>query len=67
MPDETVLLSEVQILLLERHCVEFRFRHVEASRPGELLNQDTCYWAPSKARPRLRPGGHRYLLLAGLC
>jgi transposase InsO family protein len=38
------VLTENQIRLLERHSVEFRCRHVEASRPGELLNQDTFYW-----------------------
>jgi transposase InsO family protein len=34
--------------LLERHSVEFRCRHVEASRPGELLNQDTFFWGTLK-------------------
>jgi len=34
--------------LLERHSVDFRCRHVEASRPGELLNQDTFYWGTLK-------------------
>ena len=34
--------------LLERHSVDFRLRHVESSRPGELLNQDTFYWGSSK-------------------
>ena len=45
---DTVVLSEVQIQLLERHSVDFRCRHVEASRPGELLNQDTFYWGTLK-------------------
>jgi transposase InsO family protein len=45
---DTVVLSEHQIRLLERHSVEFRCRHVEASRPGELLNQDTFYWGTLK-------------------
>ena len=34
--------------LLERHSSDFRCRHVEASRPGELLNQDTFYWGTLK-------------------
>lgn len=46
--DTTYLLSEPQIRLLERHSVDFRCRHVEASRPGELLNQDTFYWGTLK-------------------
>jgi transposase InsO family protein len=45
---DTIVLSETQIRLLERHSVEFRCRHVEASRPGELLNQDTFYWGTLK-------------------
>jgi transposase InsO family protein len=46
--DVTHLLSEEQIRLLEQHSVEFRHRHVETSRPGELLNQDTFYWGTLK-------------------
>jgi transposase InsO family protein len=46
--DTTVLLSDEQLRLLERHSVEFRCRHVEASRPGELLNQDTFFWGTLK-------------------
>lgn len=46
--DSTFVLSEEQIQLLERHSVEFRCRHVEASRPGELLNQDTFFWGTLK-------------------
>jgi transposase InsO family protein len=42
------VLSEKQIELLERHSVDFRCRHVESSRPGELLNQDTFYWGSLK-------------------
>ena len=42
--DDTYLLSAEQIELLERHLVDFRCRNVEASRPVELLNQDTFYW-----------------------
>lgn len=45
---DTVVLSDAQIRLLERHSVDFRCRHVEASRPGELLNQDTFYWGTLK-------------------
>ncbi len=43
MQGDTFVLSEEQIALLERHSTDFRCRHVEASRPGELLNQDTFY------------------------
>jgi transposase InsO family protein len=46
--DSTFVLSEEQIRLLERHSVDFRCRHVEATRPGELLNQDTFYWGTLK-------------------
>jgi transposase InsO family protein len=46
--DDTFILSAEQIALLERHSVDFRCRHVEASRPGELLNQDTFYWGTLK-------------------
>src|SRR5262249_122379 len=37
-----------QVRLLERHSVDFRCRHVEASRPDELLNHDTFYWGTLK-------------------
>src|SRR5215468_7146681 len=46
--DSTLVLSEKQLGLLERHSVEFRCRHVEASRPGELFNQDTFFWCTLK-------------------
>jgi transposase InsO family protein len=46
--NDTFVLSEEQIQLLERHSVDYRCRHVEASRPGELLNQDTFYWGSLK-------------------
>ncbi|HEV8239892.1 MAG TPA: IS481 family transposase [Thermoanaerobaculia bacterium] len=45
---QTFVLSERQIALLERHSADFRCRHVEATRPGELLNQDTFYWGTLK-------------------
>jgi transposase InsO family protein len=45
---KTFVLSDAQIRLLERHSSDFRSRHVEASRPGELLNQDTFYWGTLK-------------------
>lgn len=44
----TIVLNDEQVRLLERHSCEFRMRHVEASRPGELLNQDTFYWGTLK-------------------
>lgn len=46
--DQTLVLSPEQVLLLERHSVDFRCRHIESSRPGELLNQDTFYWGSLK-------------------
>ena len=45
---ETLVLSDEQVRLLERHSADFRMRHVESSRPGELLNQDTFYWGTLK-------------------
>jgi len=44
----TFVLSDEQVRLLERHSVDFRCRHVEAKRPGELLNQDTFFWGTLK-------------------
>lgn len=46
--DTTFVLTDEQVRLLERHSVDFRCRHVEASRPGELLNQDTFFWGVLK-------------------
>lgn len=46
--DDTVVLTEKQVELLERHSCEFRMRHVESNAPGELLNQDTFYWGTLK-------------------
>jgi transposase InsO family protein len=46
--DNAFVLTETQIALLERHSVDFRCRHVESTRPGELLNQDTFYWGALK-------------------
>ena len=46
--DTTFVLSDEQVRLLERHSVDFRCRHVESSRPGELLNQDTFFWGVLK-------------------
>jgi len=46
--EQTYILSDAQIRLLERHSPEFRMRHVEASAPGELLNQDTFFWGQLK-------------------
>jgi transposase InsO family protein len=43
-----LVLAEEQVRLLERHSVDFRCRHVETTRPGELLNQDTFYWGTLK-------------------
>jgi len=46
--ETTFVLSEEQIRILERHSTDFCCRHVESSRPGELLNQDTFYWGTLK-------------------
>ncbi len=46
--DQTLVLSDEQVRLLERHSCEFRMRHVETTAPGELLNQDTFYWGTLK-------------------
>lgn len=46
--EQTHVLTDEQIRLLERHSPEFRMRHVEASAPGELLNLDTFYWGTLK-------------------
>jgi transposase InsO family protein len=46
--EETLVLTERQVELLERHSPDFRCRHVESTRPGELLNQDTFYWGTLK-------------------
>jgi len=46
--DDTLILSEEQVQLLERHSHEFRMRHIKISAPGELLNQDTFYWSTLK-------------------
>src|SRR5262249_23005312 len=46
--ETTFVVSEEQLRLLERHSIEFRCRHVEATRPGELLNQDTFFWGTLK-------------------
>ncbi len=46
--EKTIVLTDEQVRLLERHSSEFRCRHVEASRPGELLNQDTFFWGTLK-------------------
>src|SRR5512138_660713 len=46
--DTTFVPSDEQVRLLERHSVDFRCRHVEATRPGELLNQDTFFWGTLK-------------------
>ncbi|WP_018233308.1 IS481 family transposase [Thioalkalivibrio thiocyanodenitrificans] len=46
--EDTFVLSDAQVRLLERHSCEFRMRHVETNGPGELLNQDTYYWGTLK-------------------
>src|SRR5262245_61716330 len=46
--DQTFVVSEEQRALLERHSVDYRCRHIESRRPGELLNQDTFYWGTLK-------------------
>lgn len=46
--ENLIQLTDEQIALLERVSPEFRSRHVESSKPGELLNQDTFYWGTLK-------------------
>jgi hypothetical protein len=46
------VLTEEQIALLERHSTDFRRRHVEASRPGELLIRTRSSGAASRAWAR---------------
>ena len=46
--EQTFVLTEHQIRLLERHSPDFRCRHIKVNRPGELLNQDTFYWGTLK-------------------
>jgi hypothetical protein len=41
--EEAVELSAEQVAFLERQNPQFRERHVESSRPGELLGQDLFY------------------------
>lgn len=40
---EPITLSEEQVRLIEKANPAFRERHVESTRPGELLSQDTFY------------------------
>jgi len=46
--ETTFVVSAELLRLLERHSVEFRCRPVEATGPGELLNQDTLFWGTLK-------------------
>jgi transposase InsO family protein len=41
--EEALELTAEQIGFIEKHNPAFKERHVESSRPGELLNQDTFY------------------------
>ena len=41
--EEGLKLTAEQIAFIEKHNPCFRERHVESSRPGELLSQDTFY------------------------
>ena len=49
----TFILNNAPIELLDRHSPDFRCLHVEYSASGELLNQDTFYWAPLKGVDKL--------------
>lgn len=51
--EQIFVLSDGQIPQLERHSHECRMRHVETSAPGELLNQDTFYWAQLKCAGKI--------------
>lgn len=41
METEAIKLTEAQIRFIEKSNPNFRERHVETSKPGELINQDT--------------------------
>ncbi len=41
--DEGIDLSDEQVRFIEKQNPQFRERHVESARPGELLSQDTFY------------------------
>lgn len=41
--EKPIELSAEQIVFIEKQNPQFRERHVESSKPGELLNQDTFY------------------------
>ena len=40
---QAITLSDEQVRLIEKTNPAFRERHIESSRPGELLSQDTSY------------------------
>jgi len=42
-PEEGIELNEAQLKFLEKQNPQWRERHIESSRPGELLSQDTFY------------------------
>jgi len=50
--DTAMVLTEQQVQLLEGYSAEFRCRHVESSRPGGLLNQDTSTGERSRESAR---------------
>jgi hypothetical protein len=50
---QTFVVSEEQLELLERHSVDFRCRHIEASRAGEMLNQNAFYWGTPKGADKV--------------
>ncbi|NLW78620.1 MAG: helix-turn-helix domain containing protein [Ruminococcaceae bacterium] len=50
--EEGVALSAEQVAKIEKYNPCFKERHVESSRPGELLSQDTLWSVRSKASGR---------------
>ena len=46
--DNTFILSDEQMRLLERAGSDALPQHVQSNTPGELLNQDTFYWGTLK-------------------
>ena len=41
--EEPIELTAEQVTFIEKQNPQFKERHVESSKPGELLNQDT-FW-----------------------
>jgi len=51
--EEGIELNEAQLKFLEKQNPQWRERHIESSRPGELLSQDTFYVGRMKGVGRI--------------